>query len=59
MSGRHVGKPPHFSEERVDSDLQAFDVEVLRKIKFLDPDLNAPFRHYRQGAVPFDFFEGF
>lgn len=37
MSGQHVGKPPHFSEERIDPDLQAFDVEILRKAKFPRP----------------------
>jgi hypothetical protein len=39
MSGRHVGKPPYFSLDRVDPDLQAFDVETLRKMKFPDRDL--------------------
>jgi hypothetical protein len=37
MSGRHEGKPPHFSEERIDPDLQAFDVEILRTAKFPRP----------------------
>ncbi len=39
MSGRHVEKPPYFSQDRIDPDLQAFDVETLRKMKFPDPDL--------------------
>jgi hypothetical protein len=38
FSGRQAGKPPYFSEERIDPDLQAFDVEILRKMKFPYPD---------------------
>jgi hypothetical protein len=34
MSGRRRGKPSHFSEDRIDPDRQAFDVEVLRTMKF-------------------------
>ena len=31
------GKPAHFSEERIDPDLQAFDMEALKNMKFPYP----------------------
>jgi hypothetical protein len=37
MSGRPVGRPAHFSEDRVDPKLQAFDIEVLQNIGFPRP----------------------
>jgi hypothetical protein len=33
MTGRHLGKPRHFSEDRVNAKLQAYDVELFRKVK--------------------------
>jgi len=37
ISGRHVGKPAHFSQERVDRTLQAFDIQALQNAKFPRP----------------------
>jgi hypothetical protein len=33
MSGRHLGQPPHFSENRIDPKRQADDVELFRKLR--------------------------
>jgi hypothetical protein len=44
MSGGQASKPADFSEDRMDADLQAFDTEVLRKIKFARPQNQRTFQ---------------
>jgi hypothetical protein len=37
MGSGQASKPAHFSQDRIDADLQAFDVELLQKTKFPRP----------------------